>query len=68
MFREYVDVKPTPLKIVAFNRYLTIILIHCRALNKTIERKETEDKSRARRILDEELLSIASKDYNPNNL
>ena len=54
--------------LVTFDRYLSIILLLYSSLNKTIDRKQTEDKDRARRLLDDELLSIASKDYNPNRL
>lgn len=39
-----------------------------KSLKKTIGREKTTDKARAQRLLDVELASIASKEYNPNNL
>ena len=50
--------------------YLTLPLffIAVSSLRKTIEREKTQDKDKAMRILDDELASIASKEYNPHSL
>lgn len=37
------------------------------SLKKTISREETQNKQRAQRMLDDELASIVSKEYNPQN-
>ena len=38
------------------------------SLKKTIDREHTQNKDRAKRILDDELASITSKEYNPYSL
>ena len=43
------------------------LLVFCYSgLKKTLDRELTENKGRANRILDDELASIVSKEYNPN--
>ena len=47
---------------------LAILVIAVSSLRKTLDREKTQDKDNARRILDDELASIASKEYNPYSL
>ena len=52
------------------NKNITVCSFYLlnRSLKKTISRDNTSDKNHAQRLLDVELASIASKEYNVHNL
>ena len=47
---------------------LFLLLFYYSSLKKTIDRENTQNKDHAKRILDDELASITSKEYNPYSL